>query len=275
MLTTYFQYSTKFSPLCDFFYTPALSSLLHERTTHTLPWLPMSDHLLFPTDTALTLQLLGMDVAPDHGRQAALAESLRQSGPQLHHVDGVLVGIDSGVPSSVALEVVDGQYARHALALVRAHVSPHDTALCVGAQMGVVATALAQQTGRSVVCLDEEAAHEPRVQLTAELNNVDVRFVVLGPRAAATSAPALGAAPVPAFCASQEVSTVYLDMRPQALDEHLASITLPTSVRKVFISLDPYGAPGALYAQVLRKLVEQGFLPWDAHGPVLYFERQR
>lgn len=233
----------------------------------------------------------------DRQKMRRLQEALAKSGPLVHDLRGVLVGVDLGLPAYISYLVVNDAYEHGDIDLVRLYVGADNKALVLGAGMGVVATALAQQTGKSVVCIDANAQLAERIAVTAALNNVELPFtagaVVPGRKSGVVRFTlsdefwasslredaylAKEQVPVPVLdlaemCAREGVDTLFVDIEGAEVGLFTPE-TIPPAVRHVFVEVHRPNLGPKAHCSVVNDLFALGFRMEDAAGLSSYWVR--
>lgn len=108
---------------------------------------------------------------------ANLQASLIKTGSHVHDLMGIRVSLDHELDPFIAYLVANNAYEFGDIALIREHVECMDRAMVWGAGMGVIGTALAQQTKAFVPLVDANEAVAAYVAKTATLNGVTLPFV--------------------------------------------------------------------------------------------------
>lgn len=237
-------------------------------------------------------EVLLRDVSHCEDLQAWLAQ-----GPVVHSTLGVRVELNSAFPVYIAYLVVNDAYEHGDIALIRKYIGQASgKAMVLGAGMGVIAAALAQQTGQAVVVVDANSDVEHMVAKTAELNNVDLRFehgaivpglfeghieFVVSEEFWASSLRQ------DTYKAAKTVQAPVLDVS-KFLDVHVPQVlfvdiegaevglfsTLPwTGVRQLFVEIHRPNMGTTKWASVISDIQSLGFKMVDASGLTCYFER--
>lgn len=225
-----------------------------------------------------------------------IAASLPYAEDEIHDSDGILIPITPDLPAYVAYLILNDAYEHGDISLVREYVDAGDKIAMLGAGIGVVATALAQQCGDRVIVVDANPEMADAIETIAKINHVELDFVhgvisdcLLGDSTTFTisnefwssslseetrlpkktiMAPAIN---VLELVETNEINTLFIDIEGGEI--FLFDTEIPDRVKKLFVEVHTPNIGPKMYAKVLNDLYRQGFKLVDSRGLTLYLTR--
>lgn len=227
-----------------------------------------------------------------------IAVTLPHITENLHTMGGVIIPITNTLPAYVVYLILNEAYEYGDIELVRTYVEPGDKALVFGAGLGVVATALAQQSAGKVYAVDANPELAPAVRRVAELNGVEIEFIhgavafaageqkeisfVISKEFWSSSISIETRLPkrtllVPSLDANKlieetDADTVFVDI--EGAEVILFEQAIASSVKKLFVEIHTPNVGTVMYAKIMNDIYKQGFRLRDSRGLTLYFVRK-
>lgn len=211
-------------------------------------------------------------------------------------VSGVRVPLTVDLPPSVVYLLLNDAYEHGDIHLVRTHVNENDSAIMIGAGIGIVATALAQQTHKSVLAIDANAALKTNIQLCAKANRVDIQFMpgaIADAEAGSTVAFTLSkefwssslntntyladkvisvtALSLETILNQAKSNTLFVDV--EGAETFIFKQPIHSTVKKLFVEIHRPNIGASAWANVMNDICLQGFQLKDAAGLTTYWCR--
>ena len=218
-------------------------------------------------------------------------------GPSVQTTLGIKVELGPRISSYIAYLVVNDAYEHGDIALIRRYVRTGKKSLVLGAGMGVIATALAQQTDQPVVVVDANQDVCDFVASTALLNEVQLDFIhgaIVPGRCSGTvdftvseefwasslrqdtykaekTVRALIIS-VDALLTTHTPSVLFVDIEGAKVGLFPNSMWI--GIQQLFVEIHRPNIGGEAWASVIADIHALGFKMVDSSGLTCYFERE-
>jgi FkbM family methyltransferase len=211
-------------------------------------------------------------------------------------VSGVRVPITADLPPYVVYLLLNDAYEHGDIQLVRTHIKEDDSAIMIGAGIGIVATALAQQTHKSVLAIDANAALKTNIELCAKANRVDIQFITgaIADAEAGSTVPftlskefwssslngntyladrviSVNALSLETILKKAEFNTLFVDI--EGAETFIFKRPIHHAVKKLFVEVHRPNIGATAWASVMNDIFLQGFQLKDAAGLTTYWCR--
>lgn len=211
-------------------------------------------------------------------------------------VSGINVPITPNLPPYVVYLLLNNAYEHGDIQLIRTYINTADTASMIGAGIGFVAVALAQQTQKPLLAVDANPDLRKNIELCAKANTVTISFL----HGAISSEPAgseisftlakefwsssldpnthladrvikVKAISIREIVKKAKANTLFIDV--EGAETFMFKQPIPKTVTKLFVEIHRPNIGTMAWAEVMNDIFRQGFQLKDSKGLTTFWSR--